>query len=49
MVLGVQDRLSEQAGFVHPETKRTEGILGIHVDDGLGCGSKYFSQKLSEI
>jgi hypothetical protein len=51
----------EKAGFLqapfdpctfilpHPETKRTEGILGIHVDDGLGCGSKYFSQKLSEL
>eukprot|EP00435_Cladocopium_sp_Y103_P044365 s2174_g12.t1 len=51
----------EQVGFVqapfdpcafvlpHPVTKQTEGILGVHVDDGLGCGSEYFSQKLQEV
>ena len=51
----------EQAGFLqspfdpcafilpHPKTQKTEGILGIHVDDGLGCGSEYFSQKLKEV
>ena len=51
----------EQVGFVqspfdpcafvlpHPEKQTTEGILGVHVDDGLCCGSEFFAQKLQEV
>eukprot|EP00435_Cladocopium_sp_Y103_P063516 s1136_g25.t1 len=51
----------EQLGFIpspfdpcafilpNPVTQATEGILGVHVDDGLCCGSKYFAQKLEEL
>ena len=27
----------------------THGLIGVHVDDGLCCGSKYFQQKLEEL
>ena len=27
----------------------THGMIGVHVDDGLCCGSKYFQQKLAEL
>ena len=37
----------EQA--THPVTQKTEGILGIHVDDGLCCGSGCFQTKLQEL
>ena len=30
----------------HPKTKKLEGILGIHVDDGICGGSDYFQQKI---
>lgn len=33
----------------HPVSKTTEGILGVHVDDGLCCGSEFFAQKLQEV
>ena len=33
----------------NPITKVTEGIVGVHVDDGLCCGSPYFQQKLQEL
>eukprot|EP00435_Cladocopium_sp_Y103_P040013 s2586_g10.t2 len=33
----------------HPVTKKTEGLLGVHVDDGLCCGSAYFQEKLREV
>ena len=33
----------------HPTTKRTEGLIGVHVDDGPCCGSEYFKQKLQEL
>jgi len=33
----------------HPTKGTTEGILGVHVDDGLCCGSEYFAQKLQEV
>ena len=29
--------------------QRTEGLIGIHVDDGLCCGSPRFHQKLAEL
>ena len=35
--------------LTHPVTQKTEGILGIHVDDGLCCGSGYFETKLQEL
>ena len=35
--------------LTHPVTQKTEGILGIHVDDGLCCGSGYFQTKLQEL
>ena len=28
---------------------RTEGMIGVHVDDGLCCGSKYFQEKLTAL
>ena len=33
----------------HPETKELSGILGVHVDDGLCGGDKYFQSKISEL
>lgn len=51
----------EQVGFVqspfdpcafllpHPVTNRTEGLVGVHVDDGLCCGSEFFQSKLQEL
>ena len=33
----------------HPVTGNLEGILGLHVDDGLCEGSQYFSQKLAKL
>ena len=51
----------EQVGFVpspfdpcafllpNPQTKMTEGIIGVHVDDGLCCGSQLFQEKLKEV
>ena len=51
----------EQLGFIsspfdpclftlsNPETGVTEGLIGIHVDDGLCCGSKIFQAKLAEL
>ena len=37
--------------FVLPnaETGQTEGMIGVHVDDGLCCGSERFQQKLKEL
>lgn len=35
--------------LTHPTKRTTEGILGIHVDDGLCCGSDFFTQKLLEV
>ena len=35
--------------LTHPVTKQTEGLIGVHVDDGLCCGSTYFQQKLNEL
>ena len=32
--------------LTHPKTKTTEGIIGIHVDDGLCCGSSYFHEQI---
>lgn len=32
--------------LTHPVTRRTEGIVGVHVDDGLCCGSSYFHDQL---
>ena len=32
--------------LVNPKTGTTEGVIGIHVDDGLCCGSKLFQDKL---
>ena len=31
----------------HPQTMALEGVLGIHVDDGICGGSSYFQQKIS--
>eukprot|EP00435_Cladocopium_sp_Y103_P026958 s175_g6.t1 len=51
----------EQVGFVsspfdpcafllpNPQTNITEGIIGVHVDDGLCCGSQLFQAKLREV
>ena len=33
----------------HPESKAISGILGVHVDDGLCGGDKYFQSKISEL
>ncbi len=33
----------------HPKTGQTEGLIGIHVDDGLCCGSAYFHQQLKRL
>lgn len=33
----------------HPQTKTLEGILGIHVDDGICGGSPYFQQKIDQL
>ena len=32
--------------LVNPKTGTTEGVVGVHVDDGLCCGSKLFQEKL---
>ena len=32
-----------------PSTHATIGILGVHVDDGLCCGSQLFQQKLNQL
>ena len=33
----------------HHQTKVLEGILGIHVDDGICGGSQYFQQKINQL
>lgn len=33
----------------NPRTGVTEGLVGVHVDDGLCCGSKYFHQQLKRL
>ncbi len=33
----------------NPQTGKTEGLIGIHVDDGLCCGSTYFHQQLKKL
>ncbi len=33
----------------HPITRETEGVLGIHVDDGLGAGNQRFQAKIDEL
>ena len=35
--------------LVHPKTGVTEGVVGVHVDDGLCCGSKFFQEKLTAL
>ena len=32
--------------LIHPKDRTTEGIIGIHVDDGLCCGSSYFHEQV---
>ena len=32
--------------LTHPKTNTTEGIIGVHVDDGLCCGSSYFHEQI---
>lgn len=32
--------------LTHPTKGTTEGVLGVHVDDGLCCGTEYFAEKL---
>ena len=32
-----------------PKTKATVGIIGVHVDDGLCCGSQIFQEKLQQL
>ena len=33
----------------NPQNGSTEGLVGVHVDDGLCCGSKYFHQQLKKL
>ena len=33
----------------NPKTGVTEGLIGVHVDDGLCCGSEYFHQQLKKL
>ncbi len=35
--------------LVDDKTKRTIGMIGVHVDDGLCCGNSIFQQKLKEL
>lgn len=35
--------------LVNPASGKTEGLLGVHVDDGLCCGSEFFQNKLLEL
>ena len=35
--------------LVDDKTKRTIGMIGVHVDDGLCCGNPIFQQKLKEL
>ena len=61
MVHGAQEGIIEELHFVpspfdpctfvlpNPKTGETEVIIGVHVDDGLCCGSKYFQQQLQKL
>ena len=33
----------------NPQTQETEGVLGIHVDDGIGAGNQRFQAKIAEL
>ena len=33
----------------HPKTGKTDGLIGVHVDDGLCCGAEYFQAQLKEL
>lgn len=35
--------------LANPQTGVTEGLVGVHVDDGLCCGSEYFHQQLKKL
>ena len=35
--------------LTHPKTGKTEGVIGVHVDDGLCCGTEYFQEQLQRL
>ena len=35
--------------LTHPQTGNTEGVIGVHVDDGLCCGAEYFQTQLQKL
>lgn len=44
--LGFESAPFDPCMFVLHRNGRTEGLIGIHVDDGLCCGTPYFHEKL---
>ena len=49
--LGFQQSPFDPCLFIlrHPKTQRLSGVLGIHVDDGLGGGDDYFAEQVHQL
>lgn len=44
--LGFQQAPFDPCAFVLEHQGKTQGIIGVHVDDGLCCGTELFHEKL---